>query len=77
MYPEEEEADSTILPEEEGGENEMLVQPLFNGDDSDQDISASVDDAMEEEQDEFGSENLDSLCFVIDCIYNCSKIFKN
>jgi hypothetical protein len=52
MYPEEEEA--------EDYENEVIIQPLLNGSDSDGDISVSVD-VTEEEWDEFGSENLDSL----------------
>jgi hypothetical protein len=38
----------------------VIIQPLFNGSDSDGDISASADDA-EEEWDEFGNENLDSF----------------
>jgi hypothetical protein len=52
MYPEEEAEDD---------ENEVIIQPLFNGSDSDGDISASADDATEEGWDEFGNENLDSF----------------
>jgi hypothetical protein len=53
MYTEEEEA------EDDG--NEVIIQSLFNGSDSDGDISASADDVTEEEWDEFGNENLDSF----------------
>jgi hypothetical protein len=40
MYPEEDAEDD---------ENEVIIQPLFNGSDSDRDVSASADDATEEE----------------------------
>jgi hypothetical protein len=39
----------------------VIIQPLFNGRGSDGDISASADDATEEEWDEFGNKNLDSF----------------
>jgi hypothetical protein len=61
MYPEEEEADSSISLEEKGDGIEILAQLLFNGGDSDENISAGADDTIEEKRDEFGSENIDSL----------------
>jgi hypothetical protein len=55
--------DQEMYPEEkaEDDETKVIIQPLFNGSDSDGDISASADDATEEEWDGFGNENLDSF----------------
>jgi hypothetical protein len=58
-----------MYPQEEAERNEnVIIQPLFNGSDSDGDISASADDATEQEWDEFGNVNLDSF-------YLCHRLY--